>query len=173
MINDIFFISSFIKKPGTKIADLKDKGLSDKFINIDNFEQLLSLKKKLDPDYVEGYIFITYKGQVILDAAYWDLVDQLWAYILSMILEVMQNKYAKTCFPDQPLEINFELVDSNIIFTIGEYHSFVLPKDIFFENLIYHAQKFFEFYIKLFGNRSFISIQLKKIEIIKNRLQAK
>ncbi|MEM8641179.1 MAG: hypothetical protein AAGG51_20540 [Cyanobacteria bacterium P01_G01_bin.54] len=72
----------------------------DAFILATDFDAELE-----DDFYIEGYIDITYGEQKILTAQDWDLVDQLWCYLIDGLAEVVRGNSFSTYFPDQPLEI--------------------------------------------------------------------
>lgn len=170
MINNKIKISSYIKKPGEKIRDLNDPKLHEYFINIENIEELIKIRNKLDSDYLDGYISIVYNDKIIIGPVEWDLIDQLWAYILNMIEEVLINKYAETMFPDQPLKFSFTLFESDVL-VILEQKKYMLPKDIFFNSLLNSAYNFFHLYQILFDcDYKLIEYELNKIEKLKNTL---
>ncbi len=58
-----------------------------------------------DPDYVEGAVALTIDGIPLLDTELWDYVDQLWAYILTMLTDLRTEWRVRTYFPDQPIEL--------------------------------------------------------------------
>ncbi len=60
-----------------------------------------------DPDYINGVIDLRINGEQILGRPQWDLVDQLWAYIVNGACEVALKKSFSTYFPDQPLQMIF------------------------------------------------------------------
>ncbi|MEV5509362.1 hypothetical protein [Streptomyces orinoci] len=60
-----------------------------------------------DPDYIEGALELSVNGVQILPLAYWDYVDQLWAYIVNMLEELRHSGTAATMLPDQPIELSF------------------------------------------------------------------
>ena len=61
-----------------------------------------------DPDYVEGAIELTIDATTIIGTEEWDYVDQLWAYIANMLLNLKTDDVASTYFPDQPIKLTFE-----------------------------------------------------------------
>ncbi|MFC7743159.1 hypothetical protein ACFQXA_22635 [Nocardiopsis composta] len=63
-----------------------------------------------DPDHIDGAIVLSVDGEVFFDESLWDLVDQLWAYILNMLEELGEKDSAKTFFPDQPVELVFRRI---------------------------------------------------------------
>lgn len=64
-----------------------------------------------DADYVDGYIDLAIDGVTIMDRSAWDLVDQLWAYMVNGIEDVAAGRSFFTYFPDQPLELRFDLIE--------------------------------------------------------------
>ncbi|NGN67058.1 hypothetical protein G5C51_24515 [Streptomyces sp. A7024] len=73
-----------------------------------------------DPDYVEGYISITVFGQAVMGEENWDLVDQLWAYIASMLVTVQTRDCARTQFPDQPTELALRRHGTYMVISCGD-----------------------------------------------------
>ena len=63
-----------------------------------------------DPDHIDGAIVLSVDGEVFFDESLWDLVDQLWAYILNMLEELGEKDSVKTFFPDQPVELVFRRI---------------------------------------------------------------
>ena len=62
-----------------------------------------------DPDYIKGIIELSIDGQDIITRAEWDLVDQLWAYLVNGACELASGRSFMTRFPDQPIELRFTL----------------------------------------------------------------
>jgi hypothetical protein len=63
-----------------------------------------------DLDYIEGAIDLVINGVVVVDQSMWDLVDQLWSYLVTMVHELREQGHASTYFPDQALKISFERI---------------------------------------------------------------
>ena len=84
--------------------------VNEKFIPIQDYDGDLP-----DPDYIEGAIELTVNGVVLIDKSMWDLVDQLWAYIINGLIDVNEGKEFKTSFPDQPIELTFTHLYNDII----------------------------------------------------------
>ncbi|MEM6296808.1 MAG: hypothetical protein AAGA54_36415 [Myxococcota bacterium] len=55
--------------------------------------------------YIEGAIVLECDGVAVLDASMWDLVDQLWAYLIAGVEELQSARRFSTYFPDQPLKL--------------------------------------------------------------------
>lgn len=63
-----------------------------------------------DDMYIEGAIHLTVNGVDVLDTSLWDYVDQLWAYIATMVDGLAKSDRVSTYFPDQPIEFAIERV---------------------------------------------------------------
>ncbi|MEU6310859.1 hypothetical protein [Streptomyces sp. NPDC047014] len=68
-----------------------------------------------DADYVEGAVRIAIHGVEIIGISEWDYVDQLWAYVASMVPQLSAAGYASTYFPDQPIELSFRQQGSQVL----------------------------------------------------------
>jgi len=68
-----------------------------------------------DPRYVTGAIELKIDGVAVIDRGMWDLVDQLWAYITQMIVDLRRSGEAQTYFPDQAIKLAFEKVSTDMI----------------------------------------------------------
>ena len=63
-----------------------------------------------DDRHIEGAIRLTVNGVDVLDTSLWDDVDQLWAYIATMIDGLAKSDRVSTYFPDQPIEFAIERI---------------------------------------------------------------
>ena len=62
-----------------------------------------------DYHYIEGAIIIDYNDEIILGFQQWDLVDQLWTYIIEAIELIIYDKdEAGFFFPDQPIKVQIK-----------------------------------------------------------------
>jgi hypothetical protein len=73
-----------------------------------------------DPDYVDGAIELVVDGVAVIDQSMWDLVDQLWAYVVTMLHELREHGHAETYFPDQPLKLWFERIGGSRVLVASE-----------------------------------------------------
>lgn len=74
-----------------------------KLVRIDEFRGRIE-----DPDYIDGAIEIVVDGSVVLTSELWDLVDQLWVYLLDALEEhIRTGNRAQRFFPDQPSSFVF------------------------------------------------------------------
>jgi len=58
-----------------------------------------------DPDYIEGAIELTINHKPILRREMVDYVDQLWAYLVDGLGEVVAGRECATGYPDMPIDI--------------------------------------------------------------------
>ena len=73
----MFILKSYLKRPSAKITSLQDinQRAEDYFINIDDKDSILKIKDKIEPNYIEGVIYLEYYGVILMDFTYWDLID--------------------------------------------------------------------------------------------------
>lgn len=71
-----------------------------------------------DPDYVYGALEIVYGLDTILNKEEWDLVDQLWIYLINAIEQAMSSSGAEFMFPDQPIQISIDSTEDIWKFSI-------------------------------------------------------
>lgn len=138
----------------------------EKFIPINEFND------KLDDDfYIYGAIDLNIKGVELINLDMYDLVDQLWAYIINGILELENGKIEfKTNFPDQPLPMSFILnKNSNIITIITKPYDKNIEAKVdyreFVKTICVSAKEFFDKLSKIEINKEVMSKDyLNKIE---------
>lgn len=58
-----------------------------------------------DPDYIEGAICLTIEHKPILRRELVDYVDQLWAYLVDGLGEMVAGREFSTGYPDMPIDI--------------------------------------------------------------------
>ncbi|MDT3728938.1 hypothetical protein ROS62_30385 [Streptomyces sp. DSM 41972] len=87
---------------------LRDSG--GEFVQVD-----ACAARPADADYVEGAVRIAIHGVEIIGISEWDYVDQLWAYMASMVPQLSTAGYASTYFPDQPIELSFRRQGSQVL----------------------------------------------------------
>lgn len=166
-----FQINSFLLKPGEKITDLKDPKLEEKFIAVEDVAAIKSILSDIDSGYIDGYLFLKYQDSILLDAIQWDLIDDLWAYILNLIGEMLEQRYAECYFPDQPLLMSFTDQKNFILFALyGGKKKWLLPKQEFLHALLDAAEHFF-IQMKVYFPNNQYDVELKQIEELRLRLQ--
>jgi hypothetical protein len=89
--------------------------INTKFVPIDTFSGQLP-----DKNYIEGAIACCINGREIFKIDHWDLVDQLWTYIVDGLRKLDKGQKYEGFFPDQPLRLQLETVSSkHTLVTIG------------------------------------------------------
>ena len=169
----MFMTRSYIHYPNRPIYDLKKVKENPfyYFINVDNVSEILSIKKDLDLDYIEGAIYLTYNDQIIIDFTYYDLIDHLWAYFLNMIKEYLETKKSEMSFPDQPLPMAMEDISNDYILFSINFVQWKLPKYEFLHTLLLHAKDFFEKMILLIEEKNdTYQKQLQKIRELESKI---
>lgn len=85
------------------------------FIPISQFSGELS-----DIDYVEGAIVWTIDGHGLLQQKHWDLIDQLWAYMIEGVKTLDLTDECDVGFPDQSLALRFKTISPRLVqVTVG------------------------------------------------------
>lgn len=140
------------------------------FIPINN-EQIYEKFQVIDPFYIEGAIEIRYYGQEVMGIKYWDLIDQLWSYMLNLVGEYLQKGMSECYFPDMPVKLSFTSKSNGLIqFQIAE-NKWVLPEKEFINCLIEGSLFFFEKANELIENVDYTSdikrINQMKLSIVK------
>lgn len=72
----------------------------DKLVPIEEFEGPIT-----DPDYIEGAIELIVDHKPILRREMIDYIDQLWAYLVDGLGEVVAGRECSTGYPDMPIDI--------------------------------------------------------------------
>jgi len=112
--------------------------IGDTFVLVDDYDGALP-----DEDYVEGAISCRISGQAILGQEQWDLVDQLWAYIVEGLVKLSRNEVYESTFPDQPLRLRLEPISAHCVrVTIGD-DAYNLDRSTFVAVMTHGAKRFF------------------------------
>lgn len=67
-----------------------------------------------DENYIEGAIELSVEQKPILTCEMTDYVDQLWAYLIRGLGEVVAGREFSTFYPDMPLEVAFRPQDGRV-----------------------------------------------------------
>lgn len=119
--------------------------IKDSFINIEDFYGKID-----DEFYIDGSIELSINNVELIDKSMWDYIDQLWCYFIDGLNSLSKNEKFKTNFPDQPIEVTFEIIKNNTLITVGDKKTFV-DKDFFIISMAVHAKKFLSKLITLEG----------------------
>ncbi|WP_289140975.1 hypothetical protein [uncultured Brevibacillus sp.] len=172
----MFQVDSYLMKPQCNVTDLRDvvNNPQNYFVEITDSTGLKEIYKNLDFQYLNGAICLKYYGESMLDMRYWDLVDQLWAYIMNLIDDVLHKGEGSVYFPDQPVKIILRVTSKELLhFSLegSEITGFVLPKNDFLLALVQGAEQFFTCMTSTFSSVCDYSYELERIDRLKQELQ--
>jgi hypothetical protein len=173
----MFEIKTFINNPLLIISDINEaiKKPNQYFIELDNEKKLTQFENKLDFDYFNGAIVIKYFDQILMDLSLWDLVDQLWCYLIRVIEDVLQYGKGETFFPDQPVKIEINMISQDsILFSLdgGRILKTILPKAEFFNALLDGAEDFFTKITTYFSGSINYEYEINKIHLVRDQLNS-
>lgn len=144
----MFSVNTYIKYPHRKITrrlENTDIDGLEYFFNILDNSELVKISSELNFNSIDGAIAINYYGYPIMGFRYWDSIDQLWAYLLALIIDYLNKGTVEMMFPDQPVKIKFtKLSDKALTFNLGhEPDPYTVQTKDFFQALISAAEEFF------------------------------
>lgn len=109
--------------------------------------------KTVDADYVEGAIAWSVGDVHLLSETHWDLVDQLWAYMIDGVVELHESGTFETYFPDQPLRLGFIRRGANRIEVVIGEKKHIVDRELFLASLVDGGKHFFTKMQELVPNR--------------------
>ncbi len=122
----------------------------------DNVDEMKRNRYFYESGYTYGAIELTVDGVSVFTKSMWDLVDQLWAYIVQMIQELRNTGMAKRRFPDQPLDFFFEAVGGRSLVKVSAWARppknrtvVVTEAESFVDSLLAEADRVFRILIVL------------------------
>jgi len=108
------------------------------FVPIEEFSGTLS-----DKDYIEGAIVCSINERELFQLKHYDLIDQLWAYVVEGLKKLLEGKEYDVYFPDQPLRLRFAVISPRCVeVSIGD-ESTRVDYDAFRSTLKHGALAFF------------------------------
>lgn len=171
----MFYVNTLICRPGKIIDDLDllKKKRDDYFVEISNISELMKMKDEIHFSYIDGAIEIMYDHQVLLDIIFWDLVDQLWSYILHVMEQVIKYGEGETLFPDQPIKLSMQSIAKDWVFyrlQAKEKVEMLLPKKEFFAALLEGAETFFQTMKECFPEQCNFDYELHQVNALRKVL---
>jgi len=144
----MFKLESYIKRPKKRIDNLSslNQNSGDYFVKLGNDELVREIIRDIDSNYMEGVIYFEYNGSVLMDFTYWDIVDQLWAYMINLVEEFLNAQEAEVNFPDQPIKLKIKAINKDLVLFSIESSSSVqlaLPKYELFRAILDSSEEFF------------------------------
>jgi hypothetical protein len=75
-----------------------------------------------DPRHIDGAIVLVVDGVAIIGQEQWDLIDQLWIYIVNGLEQVVNGKTYQSSFPDSATELSLQPITTThqIKMTVGD-----------------------------------------------------
>ncbi|GAA5082605.1 hypothetical protein GCM10023210_00150 [Chryseobacterium ginsengisoli] len=88
--------------------------------------------------YIDGAVSVTCYGKGLIGLKYWDLIDQLCAYFINSLYEIIINNQEseKFYFPDQPVEVILTKEKELLHVKIGDQNSFCLNRNKFIKEFL-------------------------------------
>ncbi len=137
----------------------------DSFVKVDSNTDVGLIADRF---YIEGAIRMWNGTEEILGLEQWDLVDQLWSYLLDGMEELLDGKGETSfSFPDQPLEMAFKMVKGNgLLIRVGT-RKYIVDQKEFFSALLSAAEVFYGFLVQCDASAL---MQGDKVRLIKNKV---
>lgn len=97
-----------------------------------------------DFNYVEGAIILKINNVSMLGFQHWDLVDQLWVYLITSVEQLIDGKqYFSFYFPDQPLKFEIKAISSTLLLVSVDGKTCIVDRNEFFTQILEDARHFF------------------------------
>jgi len=159
-------------KPIFNLQDATNKP-TQYFIDIEDKSGMKSALQQLDLNYLNGAIIMEVHANSIMNFNHWDLVDQLWAYLINTVEELLKNNEGSTFFPEQPIKFKLKTIASNsILVTIddGKETNQLVDKRAFLSKLLTSAERFYSLLNFYFSENVDYKSELNQINSLKLRL---
>lgn len=168
----MFYVNTLISRPDRKISGLSllKSNPEDYFVQINNTREVLNLENSLNFDYLNGAITLEYYEQTLLDVTLWDLVDQLWAYILNVIESLLNTGEGETYFPDQPVKLRLKSISGDLVLyeiEATDHIKVAVPKNELITTLLEGADGFFKDMEKYFKGKCNYQYEINKIATLR------
>ena len=166
----MFYVKSYIKNPVTNILNHDDLLNNSElfFIEVDHINSNSEYFNLIDPNYLEGAIVLKYYNDIIIDFRYWDLIDQLWSYLVNMIEDISTNEIFECYLPDQPVKISLKKTSNNYVVFSVDINKWNLEKDSFFKCVLEGAETFFyKMHLCFNSNAKHYLDELERIKCLK------
>jgi len=111
--------------------------------------------------------------KLLMNFNHWDLVDQLWVYIVNTVEDVLKSGYGFTFFPDQPIKFDLKTIDYNSMLVMiddGEVTNQLVDKRVFLSSLLESADRFYSLLSFYFDGIVNYEYELEQINSLKSML---
>lgn len=99
---------------------------------------------KIQDDYLEGAISISYFGKELMGTHYHDCIIPLWIYLLNGLEEYHAHGIAEIWFPDTAVSITINDLKNDFLLFKIDGEGVRLPASEFLQTLLQEAKRFFE-----------------------------
>ena len=126
-----------------------------------------------DPRHIDGAIELTINSTYLIGQNQWDLIDQLWIYIIKGIESAIAGREYIASFPDSPVKLSFKLSTSSpdkIEMTVGE-QSIIHNTQELVHALLDGAEDCLREIGRIISNTNFYQEEIQKIQQIRIDLQ--
>jgi hypothetical protein len=126
-----------------------------------------------DPRHIDGAIELIVNGKALISQEQWDLIDQLWIYIINGIESAINGKEYIASFPDSPVKLSFKQSTSSpdkIEMTVGE-QSITHNTQELVNALLDGAEDCLKEIGRIIKNTNFYQEEIQKIHQIKVNLK--
>lgn len=151
-------------KVNTFLGSIKNNQ-AEQFTPIEEFRGILS-----DPKHINGAIELSINGKALITKKQWDLVDQLWIYLLHGLQSVLDGKEYRTYFPDNPIDIVMIHLPSSILKIQVDDISISLDIKILGGVILSGANHCFNQLRRILGDPDIYLSEMHLIEELKERL---
>lgn len=161
-----------VDKPIYNLQDAANKP-TQYFIDIEDKSRIKNALQQIDLNYLNGAIIIEINNNLLMGFNHWDLIDQLWAYLINTVEEVLINNESSTFFPDQPIKFTLKTISSHsILVTIddGKETSQLVDKRTFLSKLLTSAERFYSLLNFYFNGNVDYKSELYQINSLKLKL---
>lgn len=171
----ILTINSYLKKLDIKIENFQElnKNPYKYFISIEDKMEIEKLKNKFDRNYIEGAILIKYNDNTIMGFKYWDLIVELWIYLINLVEDFIKDGKSKIYFPDQAVDLSLENINEDLLLFSLKSDKYLLKKQEFLKCILDSGEMFFDILGSFIGSQIDSENQIKRIKSIKLNLKEK
>ena len=126
-----------------------------------------------DHRHIDGTIELTVNSTSLFGQDHWDLIDQLWIYIINGIESAIAGREYIASFPDSPVKLSFKLSTSSpdkIEMTVGK-QSIIHNTQELVNALLDGAEDCLKEIGRIIANANFYQREIQKIHQIRIDLQ--
>ncbi|MBM7703122.1 hypothetical protein [Metabacillus iocasae] len=160
-------VDSYLKRPSSFIEDSIEAASNpyQYFIHLHD-QRVKRMLNQFDHQLLEGAIVLKYGDETLIGFQQYNLVDELWTYILNLIAHFQHDKQVETYFRDQSLLIGLEQISEKKIRFQLNNQSWTLPKKDLIQVLLTECEHFFSTMGDYYQTTKYTN-QLEKLQSMK------